>query len=105
MSKEFKKVKTIEIPIYSFYVTFFLVSKNKSLINNAAGLCSLQENSNIFVYLTSNDISVMVHELFHAVELIMREVGEKKSSDECDESWAYLLQYLTKEGLAFIGKK
>lgn len=43
-------------------------------------------------------IGLLVHELFHVTDYILREVGIKLS-DDSDESYAYLLQYLTEQVL------
>jgi hypothetical protein len=44
---------------------------------------------------SSEDFSVLQHEIFHAVEMLLKRIGVKLSDDSA-EVYAYLIQYLTK---------
>jgi hypothetical protein len=45
---------------------------------------------------TPNDYGVLAHEIFHIAEFVLNRVGITHSSDS-NESFAYLIQYITKE--------
>lgn len=108
MSSEFKKIKTVELKIYPFSVTFFLLNKGikfkddeGNIEKNVAARTILKENNNIFIMLSNNDICSLVHECFHATAYIMCTIGES-SIEIGNETWAYLIEYLTKEGIDFL---
>lgn len=44
----------------------------------------------------ANGYAVLAHEIFHAVDFIMRRIGITLSSDS-DEAYAYLIGYVTRE--------
>lgn len=43
---------------------------------------------------TPHDFGVLAHETFHLADMILRNVG-MTLSDDSDEAWAYLIDYLT----------
>jgi hypothetical protein len=48
---------------------------------------------------TARDYSVLIHEIFHGVDLALRSKG-LSLSDDSDETWAYCIQHLTHGVLA-----
>jgi hypothetical protein len=46
--------------------------------------------------ITVTDYGVLQHEIFHAVDQILRYVGINLS-DDSDEAYAYLIEYITRE--------
>lgn len=45
---------------------------------------------------TPEDFGILVHEIFHCVSMILRDLGFKLK-DASDEAYAYLIGYLTKK--------
>lgn len=50
----------------------------------------------VFVWVSNNDVHILVHELLHATHAIMSYVGIPKSSEEFQ---AYMLDFLTRKAL------
>lgn len=105
-----KKIKIINTVIYPIFVSFCFISKNAKLPTSTGLIAKAQtiraEDGNIYIYLTTTDVSTLVHECFHAVEFLMDSIGQRyRFVDKGDESWAYLLDYLTAEGLKFLKEK
>ena len=99
----FKKTKQIQLEIYPITVIFCLLDKKGSLTleEGITARTIRHEDGNIFVYLTNRDTSILVHELFHVTEFIMDKIGQKFEQAP-NETWAYLISYLTKKGLDFL---
>lgn len=107
MNEDFKKIKELDLELYPFAVVFCLLSEKgkEQLINEDARTIFIQEEKNyIFLYLKNNSIPILVHELFHVVEIIMYTIGQK-IGEVPNETWAYLIGYLTNEGIAFLKNK
>lgn len=100
------KTKRINLEIYPFSIIFYLLSgDSQSALGGAQGKAILlMDTKEIGIFLTNKDISVLVHECFHAVEFIMHKIGQvhRRAEEHGDETWAYLLTYLTEEGLDFL---
>lgn len=50
---------------------------------------------------TPTKIALLVHEVWHVTDYILREIGIKLS-DDSDEAYAYLIQYITEQILKYI---
>ena len=103
--KEFGKTKQIYVPIYPFIVTFCLLNKEgEKFIENKHAYTDARtekDGQKIFIYLRKNaEWPTVVHELFHATEFIMLDVGQKTDTPP-NEAWAYLIQWITEEYIKF----
>lgn len=61
------------------------------------GICCMLESGKVILRLRVNPLEncgVLVHEVFHAVEMIFNRIGLTHSR-ESSEAWAYLIEYLT----------
>lgn len=105
MNIDFIKMKQICLPMYPYNIAIFLLSKKGlSNLEESEEAKTIKVDGNIFVYLRNNNVSVLVHELFHVVEFIMNGIGQ--SLGDCpNETWAYLIGYLTKESLQLLDSK
>lgn len=51
----------------------------------------------IFKYpVTTDDYSIVVHEIFHSVQFTFDNIGIKLNN-ETSEAWAYLIDYITRQ--------
>ena len=104
--KDFKKQKTIILPIYPFQVHFLLLDKGgeKYIESKNSGSDARTERDGQDIFICIRDkapLHTIVHELFHATEFIMEKVGQKMS-DSPNESYAYLIDYLAAECFKFL---
>jgi hypothetical protein len=53
-------------------------------------------NGALAIRFTTKDHGLLAHEVFHATDLLMENIGMKLSRDS-DEAYAYLIQYITVE--------
>ncbi len=51
-----------------------------------------------------NEYAVVVHEIYHAVNNVMRNIGMTYSADS-EEAYAYCIQYVTQEVLTILWRK
>lgn len=107
--KEFKRKKLIRMPIYPFTISLCLLSKEgeKYIENKHKGseARTEKEGQHIFIYFKEKPkLSTVVHELFHATEFIMEEIHQPLS-DCPNETWAYLIEYLSEECFRFLKYK
>ena len=103
------KCKTIELPIYTCSVNFIFgddaIKLEKSWGKRTSGFGGLTRNflkDNGTVLISFPDkkpkLEYVVHELHHAVDMIINDIGHKKDP-EGDEPSAYLIGYLISEYL------
>lgn len=99
---DFLKTKTILLDQYPIEIVFCLLSEEgrQKLEPYEAAKC-IRENLSIYIYLDNPTIPIIVHELFHATEFIMEIIGQPLGSTP-NETWAYLIEFLTKECLDFL---
>lgn len=111
VDKEVKKeIKcySIDIPIYKCSVNIIFDKEAKKLekdwnksVDGYGGLTRdfLKENGSVLISFPKSKpkIEYVVHEFYHATNMIMNYIGHK--SDYADEPSAYLIGYLTKEYL------
>lgn len=65
------------------------------------GLAARLENNTYILWLKEfptayNDADYLAHEIFHVADLMLRKAG-LELCDESDETWAYLIGYITKK--------
>lgn len=70
--------------------------------DNDSGRCCSFDNNEILIRLkkipkTAIEYSYLHHEIFHAVTYVMYKIGIELVVTKSDESYAYLIGYLTKE--------
>lgn len=105
-NKDFVKFKVVRNEIYPLSYSFCLVRKesaDKYLKGNAR---CVKDGSHIFIYIEASnraDRASVAHELFHAVEFTMDHIGQPFSSCP-NETWAYLIQWLTDEWYKFLNQ-
>lgn len=107
--KEFKRKKIIDIPIYPFRLHLCLLNEEglKYLENKHRDTDARTEKEGleIFIYFKEKPRADSVaHEVFHATEFIMLEIGQKLG-DSPNETWAYLMGYLMDECDKFLRRK
>ncbi len=103
-NKDFSKFRVVKNDIYPLAYSFCIVRKS-SVEKYMKGQARCQKDGNhIFIYIpeaNKTDRGVSAHELFHAVEFTMQHVGQS-FGDSPNETWAYLMQWLTEEWERFI---
>lgn len=104
-NKDFKKAVKFELPIYPFGVHFcMLTEKSNSYLDNREAH-AVREGQDLYVYFKDGvSIDTVVHELFHLTEFIMEHIGQPLSKSP-NETWAYLLGFLTEEFYKFYKTK
>lgn len=101
--KDFLKLKEIELHIYPYTMIFGIVRKEiaSKYMDSAALTIAKEKDKRIFIYLRqgNHDKGLLAHEIFHACELIMEGIGQKYNYSDtcCNETWAYLIQFITNE--------
>lgn len=102
--KYFKKVREFKVEMYSYTVFVAILTEEgcKSLLKKDDGALTIRIDHNICVYLKSLSVSTLMHELFHVTEFIMDGIGQKMSENNNNETWAYLIGYLTKKSLGIL---
>ena len=71
------------------------------LVENTIARTLMLDTNQVILYLKEkpkdiNGYSLLAHEIFHCVDLVLRKVGISLS-DDSDEIYAYCIQYLTKQ--------
>jgi len=119
MKKLILKRRTIEVVPYNHDVTVILTTDIKRAVlklkgelgddiitcikpNMHALTVFSDGNSNIFIFLEMKpDVGTLVHEVYHAVDFILRDAGVKNDPHVNDETWAYHLGDLTRQVVKF----
>lgn len=112
ISKKWGEILHIFDPIYRQNYYYFNCKTEKNYqkllkmkfkidreLKDKDGGCEVYKQTGIdvcFIWSKGKDISVIAHEVFHAVHYVLERKGIKLS-DETDESYAYLIQFLMKE--------
>ena len=104
-NKDFKRAIKFELPIYPFGVHYCLLSeKSKSYLYGKEAK-AVREGQELYIYFNEGvSIETAVHELFHLTEFVMEHIGQPLSKSP-NETWAYLLGFLTEEFYKFYKHK
>jgi len=81
----------------------------KSFNGGYEGLCVIGKFGQILITMpvmptTADHFDTLAHEIFHGVEGIMSNIGNEHRKDDVDESWAYLIGYLTGQAQMKLGE-
>lgn len=74
-------------------------------VEDIAGACiysGLEPRGVLYVYVGDNLITTLVHECFHATVRYLAYVGVPVETNEPNETYAYMLDYLVGQGLPLI---
>lgn len=108
---DFLRCESIKVPMYPFEIIFCVLSKQGATwlekeYHSQARTSSKGNDGKVHIYLKPNAAKdVVAHEIFHVVEILMRAIGQPYG-EVPNETWAYLIGWITKEYYKFIsGKK
>lgn len=100
-NKDFKKAIKFELPIYPFGVHFCLLTNEGKNYLEGSEARAQREGQNLYLYFKDGtSIETIVHELFHLTEFVMEHIGQPLSKSP-NETWAYLIGFLTDEFCKF----
>jgi hypothetical protein len=83
--------KVLKVPIYNITITLYVGKPPKHLETSRLGSFHIIDDSTCEVWV--KDMSHLLHECFHVVVWIMGNKG-CKLTDDSDEAYAYLLEYI-----------
>lgn len=84
------------------------ISKEDDYLTDCSGACIydyLESHGVIYVYIYSTQVSVLVHELFHTAIRYLAYVGIPVETNKPNETYAYFIEYLTRQFLPVVDKK
>lgn len=100
-NKDFKKAIKFQLPIYPFGVHYCLLTEKGLKELGVHEARAVREGQQLYVYFKDDaSINIIVHELFHLTEFVMEHIGQPISKSP-NETWAYLLDFLTEEFFKF----
>lgn len=104
-NKDFKRTIKFELPLYPFSIHFcMLTEKGKSYLDNKEAK-AIRDGQELYLYFNDGvSVETIAHELFHLTEFIMEHIGQPLSKSP-NETWAYLLGFLTEEFFKFYKLK
>lgn len=84
------------------------INKESDYLSDCSGACIydyLGSHGVLYLYVYETKPSVLVHELFHAAIRYLAFVGVPIETDRPNETYAYFIEYLTREFLPLLDKK
>ena len=116
--------KTLKAGVYPYDVLFTIGSTEEQIIKYIENNCGYKldseekkyidvknkggktirfKNNALFIWVKTDYIPIIAHEIFHAVELLMEKIDTPLNSDT-SEPYAYLIEYFWREILPYIKK-
>lgn len=84
------------------------IEPGKDYLADCSGSCIyeyLESHGILYVYVTEAKVTTLVHELFHASIRYLAYVGVPIKTNKSNETYAYFIEYLTREFLPIIDRK